>query len=170
MEIRRFGIGYRRAEGPGGSRGAQASPIHADRRGIVAELALRPNASVALHSNANLTYLVVIEGGGFVQVGDERSRVAAGEAVVWPPNVDHAVWTELTPLRAIVVEFALEPEDATLQVVVEEAARPNRPPGRSGEPDASPDHGASSLAGHGELAPPSPIEPELHESTEKEPW
>ena len=170
MEVRRFGIGHRQHDGPPGTHGVEATSVHVDERGVVAELALKPNAAIAPHSNPNLTYFLVIEGGGFVQVGDERARVAAGEAVVWPPNVDHAVWTELTPLRAIVVEFALEPEDATLQVVVEEAARPNRPPGRSGEPDASPDHGASSLAGHGELAPPSPIEPELHESTEKEPW
>jgi hypothetical protein len=50
---------------------------------------------------------VVIEGGGFVRVGDERARVAAGEAVMWPPDVIHSAWTELTPMRAIVVEFAL---------------------------------------------------------------
>lgn len=50
---------------------------------------------------------MVIEGGGFVRVGDERARVAAGEAVLWPPDVIHSAWTELTPMRAIVVEFAL---------------------------------------------------------------
>jgi hypothetical protein len=26
--------------------------------------------------------------------------------VVWPPDVIHAAWAELTPMRAIVVEFA----------------------------------------------------------------
>ena len=76
----------------------------------MAELAFRPNAAMAPHSNPNLVYFVVIEGGGFVQVGDEQARVAAGEAVVWPPDVVHAAWTELTPMRAIVVEFAGAPD------------------------------------------------------------
>jgi quercetin dioxygenase-like cupin family protein len=106
MEIRRFGFGHRRPDGPAGTRGVEAAPVHADSRGAIAELALRPNAVMAPHSNPNLCYLLVIEGGGFVQVGEERARVAAGEAVVWPPNVIHGAWTELTPMRAIVVEFA----------------------------------------------------------------
>lgn len=114
MEIRRFGIGYRRREGPAGSRGVDGQSIHADERGVIAELAFRPNAAMAPHSNPNLTYFVVIEGGGFVQVGEERARVAAGEAVVWPPNVIHAAWTELTPMRALVVEFAIEGADPLL--------------------------------------------------------
>jgi hypothetical protein len=48
---------------------------------------------------------VVIEGGGFVRVGDEQSRVAAGEAIFWPADVPHAAWTEQGNMRAIVVEF-----------------------------------------------------------------
>ena len=48
---------------------------------------------------------MVIEGGGFVRVGDEQSRVAAGEAVLWPPGVLHAAWTDQSQMRAIVVEF-----------------------------------------------------------------
>jgi quercetin dioxygenase-like cupin family protein len=106
VEIRRFGIGYRRKEGPAGTHGVEGQPIHADERGVIAELAFHPNAAIAPHTNPNLTYLVVIEGGGFVLVGDERARVAAGEAVVWPPDVVHAAWTEQTPMRALVVEFA----------------------------------------------------------------
>ena len=110
MEIRRFGIGYRHLEGPAGTQGVEGQPIHSDARGSIAELAFRPHARIVLHSNPNLTYFVVVEGGGFVQVGEERARVAAGEAVVWPPNVIHAAWTESTPMRAIVVEFALGDE------------------------------------------------------------
>jgi hypothetical protein len=95
-----------------------AATVHADKLGIIAELALRPNASIAPHSNPNLTYLVVIEGGGFVRVGDETARVAAGEAVVWPPDVIHAAWTESTPMRALVVEFTLRPDDAIPALIV----------------------------------------------------
>ncbi len=50
--------------------------------------------------------MVVIEGGGWVAVADERTRVAAGEAVLWPADVLHAAWTEHSEMRAIVVEFA----------------------------------------------------------------
>ena len=163
MEIRRFGIGYRRDDGPPGTRGAQASPIHGDRRGILAELSLRPHASVPLHSNSNLTYLVVIEGGGFVQVGDEKARVATGEAVVWPPNVDHAVWTELTPLRAIVVEFALEPADAAVAVLKGVAAGAETA-------TSSGDSRAGEARAEGKLEPRPPIVPEEHRSSEGEPW
>jgi len=106
MEIRRFGIGHRRPDGPPGTTGVQGLAIHSDARGVIAELALERGGSIAPHSNPNLTYLLVIEGGGFVRVGDETSRVSAGDAVVWPPDVVHAAWTELTPMRAIVVEFA----------------------------------------------------------------
>ena len=48
----------------------------------------------------------MIEGGGWVGVGDERTRVQAGEAVVWPPDVLHGAWTDGAPMRAIVVELA----------------------------------------------------------------
>jgi hypothetical protein len=48
----------------------------------------------------------VIEGGGWVLVGEERIRVAAGEAIVWPPDVDHGAWTDYSEMRAFVVEFA----------------------------------------------------------------
>lgn len=106
MEIRYFGMGHRRAEGPPGAQGVDGQTIHADGRGVVAELAFRPQASIPAHANPNLSYFLVIEGGGFVQVGEETVRVAAGQAVVWPPNILHAAWTELTPMRAIVVEFA----------------------------------------------------------------
>jgi quercetin dioxygenase-like cupin family protein len=105
MEIRYFGIGHRRGDGPAGTQGVDGQTIHADGRGVIAELAFRPQASMAAHTNPNLTYFLVIEGGGFVSVGDETVRVAAGQAIVWPPNVVHAAWTELTPMRAIVVEF-----------------------------------------------------------------
>jgi quercetin dioxygenase-like cupin family protein len=111
MDIRRFGVGHRRPDGPPGTKGVQGLPIHSDRRGLVAELALERGGSISPHTNPNLTYFLVIEGGGFVRVGDETARVSAGDAVVWPPHVTHAAWTELTPMRAIVVEFAGEPDD-----------------------------------------------------------
>lgn len=105
MEIARFGVGNRRAEGPKGSRNLQGQVIHSDANGVISELAFGRQGRIEPHSNPNTTWFVVIEGGGFVQVGDEQSRVAAGEAVLWPANVVHAAWTDQSPMRAIVVEL-----------------------------------------------------------------
>lgn len=106
IEVRRFGVGQRRAEGPAGNRGVEGRVIHSDGRGLVAELAIARRGRIEAHTNPNSTWLCVIEGGGFVEVGGERRRVAAGEAVLWPADVPHGAWTEDAEMRAIVVEFA----------------------------------------------------------------
>ncbi len=105
MEVRRFGPGHRKPEGPPGSRGVTGQVIHADGRGVVAELAFQPYAMIAPHANPNTTYFIVISGGGFVQVGAERSRVNHGEAVVWPAGELHGAYTDGSEMRALVVEF-----------------------------------------------------------------
>jgi quercetin dioxygenase-like cupin family protein len=154
VEIRHFGVGHRRSEGPAGTHGVEGSALHADESGVIAELAFRPNASMALHSNPNLTYFLVLEGGGFVQVGDERSRVAAGEAVVWPPDVVHAAWTEETPMRALVVEFP--------------AGQVTRRPAAGGDEGGE---APSPSSGPGpDVVRLSPEDPAAHRSTEDEPW
>lgn len=59
------------------------------------------------HSNqSNTALFIVISGGGFVQVGDERARVNHGEAVIWPPGIPHGAYTDGTEMRAIIVELA----------------------------------------------------------------
>ena len=162
MDIRRFGVGHRRPDGPPGTRGVEGQQIHVDAHGVIAEMALRPRAVIPPHTNPNLTYFVVVEGGGFVRVGDETSRISAGEAVVWPPDIVHAAWTELTPMRAIVVEFASPlPATATLPlqgVAIEPEA------GQPAEREAEP------IRGEGALAPKPAVRPPDRESPEKEPW
>lgn len=105
MEIRRFGIGQRRPDGPAGTHNVQAALIDSGPRGLIAELALGRHATIELHSNPNTTWFVVIEGGGFVTVGQDRARVFAGEAVLWPADVPHGATTDLSEMRAIVIEF-----------------------------------------------------------------
>jgi len=105
MEIRRFGVGHRRPQGPPGSVGLTGGPIHADEHGLIAELVLGRYGRLEPHSAATTAWLLVIEGGGWVQVGQERARIAAGEAVCWPAGVVHGLWTEGSELRAFVVEF-----------------------------------------------------------------
>jgi quercetin dioxygenase-like cupin family protein len=124
IEIRRFGVGHRRSEGPPGTEGVTGQPIHSDARGAVTELAFARGARIEPHTNPNTTWLVVIEGGGWVGVGDERTRVAAGEAVLWPPDVAHAAWTEHSEMRAIVVELAGS-DDSALRGIVEGRASPS---------------------------------------------
>ncbi len=106
MDIRRFGVGHRRPQGPAGSVGLTGGAIHADEQGRIAELVLARHGRLELHSAPTTAWLLVIEGGGWVQVGDERARIAAGEAVCWPADVLRGLWTEGSELRAFVVEFS----------------------------------------------------------------
>jgi quercetin dioxygenase-like cupin family protein len=105
IEIRRFGFGHRRPQGPSGSVGVTGQVIHGDASGVVTELAFGRGGRIEPHANPNLCWLLVIEGGGWVQVGDERARVAAGDAVSWPPDLVHGAWTETSEMRAFVVEL-----------------------------------------------------------------
>jgi quercetin dioxygenase-like cupin family protein len=118
MEIRRFGVGNRRPDGPPGTMGVAGQVIHADARGTVSELAFARRAKVEPHSNPNTAWFIVIEGGGMVSVGDERARVAAGEAVLWPAGVVHAAWTEVSEMRALVVELA-GPDDTQFRGILD---------------------------------------------------
>ena len=58
IEIRRFGVGNRRPDGPPGTIGVTAQIIHADGLGLIAELAFGRNARIEPHTlaNARLTY------------------------------------------------------------------------------------------------------------------
>jgi len=121
VETRRFGFGHRRPEGPVGSRGVAAAAIHVDARGSIAELAFGRKAVVEPHVNPNSAWFVVIEGGGFVRVGDETARVFAGEAVLWPAGIPHGASTDVSEMRAIVVEFA-GPDDAAVRGILDGVA------------------------------------------------
>lgn len=136
MEIRRFGIGHRRPQGPPGSVGLTGGPIHADEHGLIAELVLARHARLEPHSSPTTAWLLVIEGGGWVQVGRERARIAAGEAVCWPAGVVHGLWTEGSELRAFVIEFTGGAPGAV--GVVEAGARTGSPIIRGTPPTAVP--------------------------------
>ncbi len=105
VEIRRFGVGHRRPDGPIGSVGLTGQVLHSDGRGTVSELAFARNARVEPHSSPNSSLFIVIEGGGWVGVDGDRARIAAGEAAVWPADIPHAAWTEHSEMRAFVIEF-----------------------------------------------------------------
>lgn len=130
MEIRRFGVGNRRPEGPPGTTGVQGQVIHSDARGVVTELAFAKGARIEPHENPNTTWFIVIEGGGYVLVGEEERRVAAGEAVLWPAGVTHSAWTVYGPMRVFAVEFAGS-DDSHLRGVLDGIAR-RLGPGQAG--------------------------------------
>jgi quercetin dioxygenase-like cupin family protein len=109
VDIRRFGPGNRRPEGPLGTSGLTGQVIWSDERGHVSELAFSRQGVVAPHVNPRTTLFVVVSGGGWVQVGEERTRIAHGEAVVWPAGVVHGAWTDGSEMRAIVIELPLAP-------------------------------------------------------------
>lgn len=156
MDVRRFGAGHRRPEGPPGTVGVTGQVVHSDARGLVAELAFAAAARIAPHDNPNTTWFCVIEGGGWVLVGEERRRVASGEAVLWPAGETHGAWTESLPMRAIVVEFA-GPDDAHVRGILEGAARLVEP-GERGRV----------TRGEGRLAP-KPVDPSTLDRTPGEP-
>ena len=168
MDIRRFGPGHRRADGPSGTQGVAGVVIYHDERTHVSELAFQRFAMVAPHSNPiNTALFVVISGGGFVQVGDERARVNHGEAVVWPPEIPHGAYTDGSEMRAIVVEFVggEGPPDGRLLELKPVADEP-----AAGEPGA-PSGGASRPAtpAKGSLAERQILRDE-YDTSEGEPW
>jgi quercetin dioxygenase-like cupin family protein len=130
IEIRRFGVGHRRPDGPIGTVGLSGQIIHSDGRGSVSELAFARNARIEPHANPNTSLFIVVEGGGWVGVGDECTRSAAGEASVWPADIPHAAWTEHSEMRAIVVELAGPDDRDTLEGRARETGAEDRPVGR----------------------------------------
>jgi quercetin dioxygenase-like cupin family protein len=122
IDVRRFGVGHRRPQGPEGSHGVDGEVIYGDARGVTTELAFARNARLQPHESSSSAWLVVIEGGGWVAVGAERRRVAAGEAVSWPAGVVHSAWTDQSHMRAILIELA-GPDDTAVRGILEGRAR-----------------------------------------------
>jgi quercetin dioxygenase-like cupin family protein len=139
IDITRFGVGNRRAGSPGTS-GVASKVIHSDARGTIAELAMERDARIEPHTSPNSTWFIVIEGGGWVLVGDEKTRIAAGEAALWPAGQIHGAWTEHAPLRAFMVELA-GADDSTMRGILEGVAsvpHPALPPAPRGEGQLAP--------------------------------
>lgn len=104
MEVLRFGPGLRRPRAAAGTRGLSEQVIWSDPRARITELAFSSRALVAPHISPDLGLFIVVAGGGWVQVGDERTAIHHGEAVEWPPGVAHGAWTDGTTMRALLVE------------------------------------------------------------------
>ena len=106
MEIVRFGPGHRRAGGPAGSLGLADQVLWSDDRAHVSELAFTRQAIMPPTTSPHDGLFIVVSGGGWVQVGDERLAVHHGEAVTWPAGVSHGAWTDGSEMRVLIVELS----------------------------------------------------------------
>ncbi len=156
IEIRRFGVGHRRKDGPPGTTGVTGQVIHSDGRGVISELAFARNGRIEPHTNPNTTWFIVIEGGGWVVVDDEPLRVAAGEAVLWPADIPHGAWADHGHMRAFTVEFA-GPDDTRVSPLIVGATAVEIGPG-----DPHVERGEGSLRGDGPQPLPDPDAGEPH--------
>jgi quercetin dioxygenase-like cupin family protein len=156
VEILRFGPGFRRTE-PLGAHGVAAQTFWSDARARITELAFSRRALLAPQTSPSHGLFIVISGGGWVQVGDERSAINHGEAVDWPPGLRHAAWTDGSAMRALLVELP----DTTVEG---RAARLAASAGVEGPPPWEPE-----LAARGHLADRG-ARPEDHDPAEGEPW
>ena len=166
MDIKRFGPGNRRPGGPPGTQGVSGQVIFHDSRAIVSELAFQRYAIVTPHANqSNTAIFIVISGGGFVQVGDERARVNHGEAVIWPPGLRHGAYTDGTEMRAIIVELTGD-DDGLIDSEAEpiEATEGAETAGAADSPPRP-----TPTKAEGTLAERK-ISREEYDSTEGEPW
>lgn len=150
MEIKRFGPGFRRVAPPSGTEGLSDQVIWGDPRARVTELAFSRRAAITPRTSPGLGLFIVVSGGGWVQVGEERVRIRHGEAVEWPPDVVHAAWTDGSDMRAILVELP----DVAVGAAHERVA--------DGE-------ASTAAAARGSLAERVEL-PGDHDETEGEPW
>jgi quercetin dioxygenase-like cupin family protein len=161
MDIKRFGPGHRRPDGPPGTQGVSGQVIFHDSRALVSELAFQRYAIITPHSNPNTALFIVISGGGFVQVGDERARVNHGEAIVWPSGLRHGAYTDGTEMRAIIVE--LSGGEDVLLTGEGEAAEVATPIADDAPPRPAPTKAEGTLAER-------KVSREEYDSSEGEPW
>ena len=57
------------------------------------------------HAGSEAILCVCVEGQGFVRVGDQTSDLKANEAVVWPAQKMHQVWTEDSAMTILLIHF-----------------------------------------------------------------
>lgn len=151
MEILRFGPGFRRSVAPSGTQGVADQTISSDPAVRITELALSRRSVIPPQTSPDRGIFIVVSGGGWVQVGDERAAIHHGEAVEWPPHISHGAWTEGSEMRVILVETP----DQTIE------GRHRR--------DASGEGQSVVTQARGSLAERQ-LRPDEHDQSEGEPW
>lgn len=93
------------------TRRVNGMPLLLDADLSVVSLYFEPHASMDEHAADHPILFLVLSGQGTLRLGGstgETQAVRAGDAVLWPAFVEHAVWTDEEALHAIVVEVAQE--------------------------------------------------------------
>jgi quercetin dioxygenase-like cupin family protein len=106
MNIRRFGPGHRRADRAAGSHGVLSSAIFSNEFAQITEFTVTPGGMYGPLRSAGDVVLVVIEGGGWVDVHESQVQLAAGESLHLERLTPYSVGARELPLRAILVELA----------------------------------------------------------------
>ena len=91
-------------------------PILLNRPMIVVAIYLESHGSMYEHSSEVPILFLATAGSGFVRIGGPEGEirpVTAGDAVLWPAQLDHTVWTEDQPLEAILIDGQPEREQAS---------------------------------------------------------
>lgn len=81
-------------------------PLTLDAPLQVEAMYFEPHARLDEHSAPFPILFMVTGGRGMLRIGGpsgETREIQSGDAVIWPENQDHMVWTEDDPLEAIVV-------------------------------------------------------------------
>lgn len=77
----------------------------------VISLHFEPHASMQEHSADHPILFLVISGHGKLRLGGptgETESISTGDAILWPANLDHMVWTEDEALQGITIEMLNE--------------------------------------------------------------
>jgi quercetin dioxygenase-like cupin family protein len=155
VEILRFGPGSRQPARAVGAVGLAEGTIWPDPRARVTELAFAPRGVLPPQASASDGLFIVVSGGGWLQVGEERAAIHHGEAVHVPAGVVHGAWTDGTPMRVVLVEVMPHGDEL--------AAGPHIEAGSDAPV------GGTLAAARGGLVRDGP-RPEDHDPAEGEPW
>ena len=80
-----------------------ASPILADPLAVVHHYS--PHGEMREHAAQEAILCICIDGCGFVKVGDDTSELVADQAVVWPKDKTHKVWTTNSSMTVVLIHF-----------------------------------------------------------------
>lgn len=83
-------------------------PLTLDAPLRVEAMYFEPHARLDEHSAPFPILFMVTSGRGMLRIGGpsgETREIRSGDAVLWPENQDHMVWTDDEPLEAIVVQI-----------------------------------------------------------------
>ncbi len=79
-----------------------------DRRAVVADLRLAPNAATDIHAAPYDIHMICLAGSGFTMCDGETQPICAGQTVLWPEGLVHNVSTEDSSMETIMLEHVYQ--------------------------------------------------------------